>query len=137
VAVIAFSGLVRSESLAVHELFKSIDRNRDSKVDRQEFSEDVKKHAFEKLDKDSNASITYEEWDNSLYITDEEKHTRLFQRFDKDRDRIITFLEFSDYATRDSNLEEVFIGLDRDRNNFLTPDELTMRPHIRFITIRF
>ncbi|KPK01337.1 MAG: hypothetical protein AMK71_05960 [Nitrospira bacterium SG8_35_4] len=125
------------QGYAVHDLFKSIDKNQDGKVDREEFSEDMKKDAYARLDKDANTSVTYEEWNNSPYITEKEKQTRLFQRFDRDQDRIITFAEFSDYMTRDSNLEEVFIGLDQDGNNFLTPDEITVRPHIRILTIRF
>ena len=135
--LVALCVLPVSQGLAVHDLFKSIDKNQDGKVDREEFSQDMKKDAYAKLDRDADASVTYEEWNSSPYITQKEKQTRMFQRFDRDQDRIITFAEFSDYMTRDSNLEEVFIGLDQDRNNFLTPDEITIRPHIRILTIRF
>lgn len=129
--------LALSESEALHSLFRSIDANEDGKIDRDEFTHDMKENAFNELDKNQNKEITEGEWVSLDTITEEEKHRELFKAIDKDKDRRITFFEFSDYADRHSNIHEAFIGLDKDNNSSLTPDEITMRPLFKMITIRF
>jgi len=126
-----------SDSNAVHELFKSIDKNADGKINQEEFSEDMEEQAFERLDVNNNKNISMKEWESLDTIPDKKKHMELFERMDKDRDKRISFFEFSDYAERHSNVEEAFMGLDKDRNNSLSPDEMTVRPLFKMITIRF
>ena len=135
--IIVFVCFSASESKALHELFKNLDLNKDGKVDRSEFSEDMKKEAFSKLDKDQNREITYEEWQGSGSLEELDKHSEMFKRIDKDTNKGITFFEFSDYADRYSNIEEAFMGLDKDHNNSISPDEMNVRPVLKWITIRF
>jgi Ca2+-binding EF-hand superfamily protein len=125
------------DSYAVHELFKSIDKNRDGKVTLREFREDMKEHAFERLDEDDDQMIGKEEWKSLNNISDREKHVNLFEQVDKNKDRRINFFEFSNYADEKSNIYEAFMGLDKDGSNNLSPDEITVRPLFKMITIRF
>jgi Ca2+-binding EF-hand superfamily protein len=68
---------------------------------------------------------------------DREKHVVKFESLDKDKDRKISFFEYSDYSDKEFNLKEAFMGLDKDDNNYLTPDEITVRPCLKMITIKF
>jgi Ca2+-binding EF-hand superfamily protein len=130
-------GLFASEGHALHELFRSLDLNKDGKIDRNEFSEDMKKEAFSKLDKDKNGVISSEEWENNDDVPELDKKNELFKRMDKNKNKGITFFEFSDYADRHSNINEAFMGLDRNGNNSIEPDEMTVRPLFKWLTIRF
>ncbi len=134
-SIILISGA--SRSYAVHELFKHVDENADGKINKQEFSDDMKKHAFEKLDENNNEAITESEWVHIEGVVETKMHQELFKKIDKDKDNRISFFEFSDYADGNANLEEAFMGLDRNGNNNLSPDELTVRPLFKMITIRF
>lgn len=125
------------EGYGLHDLFKELDRNKDGKIDRSEFSEDMKKDAFNKLDKDQNRELSPEEWEGSAGMEEQDKHRELFTRIDKDKNKRISFFEFSDYADNYSNIEKAFIGLDKDGSNSLSPDEITMRPLFKWITIRW
>jgi hypothetical protein len=125
------------QSHAVHELFKSIDENADGTINQEEFSKDMKDYVFNKLDNNNNKAISKAEWMGINNPLDAEQHEVLFQEIDKNKDKLITFFEFSDYAERHSNIEEAFIGLDRDGSNSLSPDEITIRPLFRMITIKF
>jgi Ca2+-binding EF-hand superfamily protein len=135
--IIAFVCFSASESSALHDLFKSLDKNRDGRIDRNEFSEDMKKEAFSKLDKDKNGEISYEEWKRLYGLEEPDRHGEMFKRMDKDKNKGITFFEFSDYADRYSNIDEAFMGLDKNGNNSIEPDEMTMRPLFKWITVRF
>jgi len=137
IVIMTFVCLAATESQALHELFRSLDLDKDGKVDRNEFTEDMKRNAFKKLDADNNREISSSEWVSLDSVEELDKHSALFKRLDKDKDRRITFFEFSDYADKHSNIEKAFIGLDKDRNNSLTPDEITVRPVFRMITIYF
>ena len=117
-----------TDSHAVHELFQSIDENTDGTISEKEFSEDMKEHVFQKMDTDNDNMIEKEEWKRVEHISDTEKHVEMFERIDTNKDKSISFFEFSDYADKKSNLEEAFMGLDRDGNNSLSPDEITVRP---------
>jgi len=137
VALIILSVSGVPKSYAVHELFKSIDKNADGKINQEEFSADTKEYVFEKVDDNNNESISKTEWMSIEGVSEKEKHEELFQRIDKDKDNRITFFEFADYADKHSNIEEAFIGLDKDSNNSLLPDEITNRPLFKMITIKF
>lgn len=126
-----------SESSALHELFRSLDLNRDGMVDRNEFSEDMKKEAFNRGDTDKDGVMSYEEWKMLYGIQEPDTYDEMFRRMDKDTSRGLTFFEFSDYADRHSNIDEAFMGLDKNGNNSIEPDELTVRPLFKWITIRF
>lgn len=126
-----------SNSYAVHELFKSIDENSDGKISLREFREDMKEDAFEELDVDDDKGIEKEEWKSLENISDMDKHVDLFDRIDKNKDKRISFFEFSDYADKKSNIDEAFMGLDKDGSNNLSPDEITVRPLFKMLTIRF
>jgi Ca2+-binding EF-hand superfamily protein len=118
-------------------MFENVDTNKDGRIDREEFSQDMKEDAFDKLDSDGDKEITELEWIGLDNITVRKKHNSLFKTIDIDKDRKITFFEFSSYADKHSNLEEAFIGLDRNKDNLLAPDEITSRPLFRMITIYF
>ncbi len=136
-SVIILTGFSVSNGHALHELFRSIDENADGKINQEEFSEDMKEHVFDELDNNNNKAISKAEWMSIEGVSETEKHEELFQRIDKDKDKRITFFEFSDYADKHSNLEEAFIGLDKDGSNNLSPDEITVRPLFKMITIKF
>lgn len=135
--IIVFVCFMASESSAMHEVFKDLDLNKDGKIDRNEFSESMKKDEFSKLDKDQNREITSEELEGVYTGAELDRHNELYKRMDKDKNKRITFFEFSDYADRYLNIEEAFIGLDKDKNNSIEPDEINVRPVLKWITIRF
>jgi Ca2+-binding EF-hand superfamily protein len=132
--IMAFPAL--NESNAADELFESIDKNSDDKVSLREFRKDMKENAFEKVDTDHDKVIEEKEWNSLENISDRQRHAELFERMDKDKDRRISFFEFSDYADRKSNIDEAFMGLDKDGSNNLSPDEMSVRPHFKMITIK-
>ena len=129
--------MVASNSFALHELFKHVDENKDEKITREEFSKDMKENAFEKIDNSQDKMVSKSEWMSLGDIVETEKHDRLFKEIDRDKDSRITFFEFSDYADKHSNIYEAFMGLDKNGSNALSPDELTVRPLFKMITIRF
>lgn len=135
--VIAMIGLGPSRSEALHEYFKSLDTNNDGKVDLQEFSGEMKKQVFDELDADKNKEVTESEWGSVPDITEEKEHESVFRKMDRNTDSRITFFEFSDYAESNSNIEKAFIGLDMDKNNLLSPDEVSSRPIFRLITVHY
>ncbi|MEW6602689.1 MAG: EF-hand domain-containing protein, partial [Nitrospirota bacterium] len=61
-AIIAASVVIFSvsESHALHELFRTLDLNKDGKVDRNEFSEDMKREAFARGDANKDGVLSYE-----------------------------------------------------------------------------
>ena len=127
---------VLHESNGAEGLFETIDVNNDDKVTLKEFRRDMKDHAFEKVDADHDRMIEEKEWNSLENISDRQRHAELFERMDKDKDRRISFFEFSDYADRKSNIDEAFMGLDKDGSNNLSPDEMSVRPHFKMITIK-
>jgi len=126
-----------SESEPMNYLFESVDANEDGKIDRGEFSEDMKKYAFKNLDNNHNNAVSIKEWGSLKNITIREEHEKLFKTIDIDKDKKITFFEFSDYAEGHSNIEKAFMVLDRNKDGMLLQDEITVRTLFRMITIYF
>lgn len=133
----AFLCLGASAGWALHDYFKSLDTNNDGKVDLQEFSGEMKKYIFDELDADKNNEVTESEWGSVPDITEEKEHESVFKKMDRNTDSRITFFEFSDYAESNSNIQKAFMGLDMDKNNLLSPDEVSSRPTFRMITVHF
>ncbi|RJQ19386.1 MAG: hypothetical protein C4560_06180 [Nitrospiraceae bacterium] len=125
-----------STSMALHELFKKMDSNRDGQIDRGEFAGDMKRDAFNKLDSDKDEHVSQDEWGNGNFI-EAGKGAEVFKSVDKNADKRISFIEFSDYSEKYSNIEEAFMTSDKNRDGALAPDEITLRPLFRFITIRY
>jgi Ca2+-binding EF-hand superfamily protein len=118
-------------------VFQSIDSNHDGKVSKEEFESDMEESAFSKIDTDNNRGIVWSEWKNIDNVTDREDHEQLFKSIDRDNNKRINFLEFSDYADEHSNIEDAFMNYDKNKDNSLSPDEITSRPVFRMITIHF
>ena len=139
-SILFITGILISSApdcMAGHTLFNTLDKNSDGKVDEGEYSKNTKEKVFQKLDNDNNTTITGLEWENYEGISDRKEHENLFRKIDKDKDSKISFLEFSDYAESNSNIKRSFMGLDSDGSNYLSQDEVTIRPYFRMITIKF
>ena len=137
VAIIIFLAAGVSKSYAMHDLFKNIDENEDGTISSEEFNKDMEEYVFETIDKNNNSLISLSEWKDIRGVENEIKHVELFEKLDKNKDWKINFFEFSDYAEKNANLHEAFMGLDKDGSNSLSPDEITVRPLFKMITIRF
>ena len=137
VAIIIFLTAGVSKSYAMHDLFKNIDENEDGTISSEEFNKDMEEYVFETIDKNNNSLISLSEWKDIRGVENEIKHVELFEKLDKNKDWKINFFEFSDYAEKNANLHEAFMGLDKDGSNSLSPDEITVRPLFKMITIRF
>jgi Ca2+-binding EF-hand superfamily protein len=122
---------------AMHNLFNEMDVNRDGKVSLEEFSKNMERDAFNKLDKNKDGFITPEEWVGTDFIEDKEKGREIFRAMDKNAKKRISFLDFSNYADKYSNIEEAFMVQDKDKDGALSPDEITLRPLFRLITVRY
>ena len=124
-------------SEALHSLFQDIDRNSNGKIDQKEFSENMIEYAFKQIDSNDSGAITSIEWDVIESVSeDREMHDTLVKVMDKDKDSRISFVEFSDYAKKHSNIKTTFTALDKDKNGILSPAEIPERPLFILVTIR-
>jgi len=122
---------------AMHDLFNEIDVNQDGKVSLEEFVHDMEKSAFDRLDKNKDGFITPIEWSGADLIEEKEKAQEVFQAIDKKTNKRISYPDFTNYADKYSNLEEAFMILDKNKDGSLSPDEITLRPLFRLITIHY
>ena len=122
---------------AMHDLFNEMDLNQDGKVSLEEFAHDMEKSAFDRLDKNKDGFITPIEWSGTDLIEEKEKAQEVFQAIDKKANKRISYPDFTNYADKYSNLEEAFMILDKNKDGSLSPDEITLRPLFRLITIHY
>ena len=124
-------------SEALHSLFQDIDRDSSGKIDQKEFSKNMIEYAFKQIDSNDSGAITSIEWDVIESVSeDREMHDTLVKVMDKDKDSRISFIEFSDYAKKHSNIKATFTALDKDKNGILSPAEIPERPLFILVTIR-
>ena len=123
-------------SEALHSLFQSMDQDENGKIDYGEFSGNMTRHVFNRLDGNDNNLISRSEWDFVENVKDKELHNDLYNGMDIDRDSLISYKEFSDYAEKHSNIKETFMSLDKNRDGVLMPDDISDRPTFKMVTIR-
>ncbi|RJQ55885.1 MAG: hypothetical protein C4526_02610 [Nitrospiraceae bacterium] len=122
---------------AAHDLFRQMDADGDGRVSREEFTRDMQKDAFDRLDINNDGILTPEEWKKMGYIRKHDSRQEVFRHADKNANKRISLPEFSNYAEKYSNIEEAFMTLDKNMDGSLSPDEVTLRPLFRLITIRY
>jgi len=122
---------------AIHNLFNEMDVNQDGKVSLEEFTHDMERNAFNQLDKNKDGFITPEEWSRIDFIEEKDKAHEVFKAIDKNANKRITYPNFSNYVEKYSNIEEAFMLLDKNKDGSLSPDEVTVRPLFRLITVRY
>lgn len=133
-SAVGLATAARAQTNATLSVFQSADTNSDGRVSQAEFARHAKTSTFERLDQDKDGMITLKEWKAVDHSPEAEKH---FAAMDKDRNGRISYPEFSDAADWNSNLNDSFKSLDRDRDSNLAPDELTGRPMFRLLSVNF
>jgi len=114
-----------------------MDQNENGKIDHGEFTSNMTKYVFNKIDDNGDSIISRSEWDYIQNVKDKELHNDLYKGIDINSNRIIRYNEFSDYAEKHSSLNQTFLSLDKNRDGVLMPDEIPDRPTFKMVTIRF
>ena len=124
---------------ALHSLFQEMDRNENGKIDNGEFTGNMTKYVFNKIDDNDNNIISRSEWDFIENIKDKELHNDLYKEMDTDNDMLINYKELSAYAEKHSNIKKAFLSLDKNGDGFIMPDEMPdpVRPSFKMVTIGF
>lgn len=114
--------------------FQAADTNRDEQISLDEFKQHAKEEAFKNIDQNGDKKIDRKEWKTAVPSPRTEGD---FESIDKDRDKTVSFLEFSEKTGKNYNYDEVFKALDRNRDGSLAPDEFNARPAFNILSIRF
>lgn len=131
---ISAAGFSFARTNDVKNAFQAADTNRNGKITLDEFSQHVKQEAFKNIDRNGDKKIDRKEWKAAVPSPRAESD---FESVDKNRDKAVSFLEFSAKADKNYNYEEIFNALDRDRDGSLAPDEFNARPAFTIFSIKF
>ncbi len=129
--------LLIGTGLAMHPIFVQADTNKDGKVDHEELEKYMKEDAFKKLDRDGDNTISATEWKRADDVLDTKAYKERFKTLDRSKNRKISYPEFSKYLDKYSNIDEAFMGLDKNKDNILGSEEIDHAPSFRLITIPF
>ena len=114
--------------------FAGIDKNSDGKIVREEYIDGMKRTTFEKIDKNTDKVITWDEWSHFDKSPEARDH---FNSMDKDNDSNITFGEFSDAMDNYSDCDDVFTSIDHDGNGAIGAGEYKGRPGVGLFKVKF
>ncbi len=130
----AVIGICSAQTNDLKNAFQSADTNRDEKITLEEFKQHAKQETFKNIDRNGDKKIDKQEWKAAAPSPQAESN---FKSVDKDRDRAVSFLEFSEKADKNYNYEEMFNALDRNRDGSLAPDEYNARPAFTIFSFKF
>ena len=99
------------------------DTNKDGTVTHEEFLE-ASKDRFNRIDADSNASITEEEFSSYMMERREQRHRERVEQMDSTKDGQVSREEFMAYSQQ--RAERHFGKMDTDNDGKLSGNELTM-----------
>ena len=129
--------LLIGTGLAMHPIFEQADTNKDGKVDHEELEQYMKKDAFKKLDRDGDNIISATEWKRADDVLDIKAYKETFKIMERSKNWKISYPEFSNHLDKYSNIDEAFMGLDKNKDNILGSEEIDHAPSFRLITIPF
>lgn len=125
----------RSENHSA-KFFKNLDLDEDGKVTREEFGQarkladlegNVKNQLFSRLDKNSDGSVTQDEIRSKGQKKPPEDFGHLLRQTDKNKDRKITFEEFSGHPRfaqlKETQQKRLFERMDRNENGVIDPKD--------------
>ena len=129
--------LLIGTGLARHPIFEQADTNKDGKVDHEELEQYMKEDSFRKLDRDGDNIISATEWKRADEVLDTKAYKDTFNTIDRSKNRKISYPEFSNYLDKYTNIDDAFMGLDKNKDNILGSEEIDHAPSFRLITIPF
>ncbi len=130
----ALVGFCSAQTNDAKIVFRAADTNLDGKVTLDEFKQQAKQESFKNIDKNGDGKVDSNEWKAAAPSPQAESH---FEAMDKDRDKNVSFLDFSERADKLYNYDEMFNSLDRNRDGNLSPDEYNARPAATIFMIKF
>ena len=114
--------------------FQAADTNQDGKITLDEFKQYARLEAFKNIDQNGDRKIDKQEWKAAVPTPQAGGD---FEAVDKDRDKAVSFLEFSEKTDKNYTYDEMFNALDRNRDGSLAPDEFNARPAFTILSIKF